>query len=98
MSEERIYVVETISSFRNTYYVKARDKVHAMDEVVCQLSDYQDTFIEGSQKHIDESIANVIEVTEEEFIKVFDHENDYLKGWSKERKLQQINVIDYSEQ
>lgn len=97
MSEEKIYVIETISSFRNTYYVKARDQVHAMDEVVCQLSDYQDTFIEGSQKHIDESIANVIEVTEEEFIKVFDQENDYLRGWSKEQKLQQINVIDYSE-
>ena len=94
-SDEKIYVVETISSFRHTYYVKAKDSVHAMDEVVCRMTD--ENFIEGSQKHIDESIANVIEVTEDEFIKVFDHENDYLKGWSKERKLQQINVIDYSE-
>ena len=96
-NDQKIYVVETISSFRHTYYIKAKDPVHAMDEVVCQLGNYQDNFIEGSQNHIDESIANVIEVTEDEFIKVFDHENDYLKGWSKERKLQQINVIDYSE-
>jgi len=92
--EQKIYVVETISTFRHTYYVKARCAEHAMDEVVCK-SDYSDNFIEGSQKHIDESIANVIEVTEDEFIKVFDHENDYLKNWSRERKLQQINVIDY---
>ena len=93
MSNEKIYAVETISLFRITYYVKAKEATHAMDEVVCRLTD--EMFIEGSQNHISEDIANVVEVTEEEFLKLFDKENDYLKNWSKEQKLARINVIEY---
>jgi len=90
---EKIYVVETISLFRHTYYVKAKEASHALDEVVCRLTD--EYFIEGSQTHISEDIANVIEVTEEEYLKLFDKENDYLENWSKEQKLDRINVIEY---
>jgi len=93
--DEKIYVVETISLFRHTYYVKAKESGHAMDEVVCRIHDSE--FIEGSQYHISEDIANVIEVTEEEYLKLFDKENDYLKNWTDEQKLARINVIDYIE-
>jgi predicted nucleic acid-binding OB-fold protein len=90
---EKIYVVETISLFRHTYYVKAKESSHALDEVVCRIND--EDFIEGSQNHISEDIANVIEVTEEEYLKLFDKENDYLKNWTEEQKLDRINVIEY---
>lgn len=90
---EKIYAVETISLFRHTYYVKAKEESHAMDEVVCRMTD--EMFIEGSQNHISEDIANVVELTEEEFLKLFDKENDYLKNWSKEQKLARINAIEY---
>ena len=90
---DKIYVVETISTFRHTYYVRAKEASHAEDEVICNLDNPD--FIEGSQKHIDESISNTIEVTEEEFIRIFDQENDYLQSWNKEQKLDMINAINY---
>jgi hypothetical protein len=93
-TEQKIYAVETISLFRHTYYVKAKEESHALDEVVCRLSD--ENFIEGSQKYISEEIANVIELTEEEFLKLFDKENDYLQNWSNAKKLSWVNHIDYS--
>lgn len=90
---DKIYVVETIGIFRNTYYVRCKEGSHAADEVVCRIHDPD--FIEGSQFFVDESIANVREVTEEEFIRTFDSENEYLSKWPKEKKLERINVIDY---
>lgn len=95
ISDSKIYVVETISTFRHTYYIRAKEEIHAQDEVVCNISNPE--FIEGSQKHIDESISNTIELTEEEFIKLFDKENEYLRSWSKDQKLDMINVINYKE-
>ena len=94
---DKIFVVETVSVFRHTYYVRAKESSHAMDEVVCNVEGYNDRWIEGSQFHVGENIANCIEVTEEEFLKLFDKENDYLKDWTDERKLEMINVIDYGE-
>lgn len=92
---DKIFVVETVSVFRHTYYVKAKEASHAMDEVVCNVEGYNDKWIEGSQFHVGENIANCVEVTEEEFLKLFDKENSYLKDWTDERKLEMINVIDY---
>ena len=96
-NDEQIYIVETISTFRHTYYVKARCSDHAMDEVVCQLGNFDENFIEGSQHHVGENIASVMEVDEDYFIKTFDAENDYLRNWTRERKLEMINKIDYGD-
>jgi hypothetical protein len=95
--EEHIYIVETISTFRHTYYVKARCAVHAMDEIVCQLGNWDEKFIEGSQNHVGEDIASVMEVDEDTFVKIFDTENDYMRNWTRERKLERINTIDYGD-
>lgn len=94
----KIFVVETISTFRHTYYVRAKEASHAMDEVVCNLDIRNDGWIEGSQFPVGENIANCIEVTEEEFLKVFDRENEYLCNWTDEHKMQRINVVDYGEE
>ena len=90
----KIFVVETVSIFKHTYYISAEEASHAEDEVVCNLDNCE--FIEGSQKHITETIVETKEVSEEEFIRVFDKENDYLSSWDKEKKFKMINVIDYN--
>lgn len=90
---DKIFIVETISVFRHTYYIRAKEATHAQDEVVCRLHDSD--FIEGSQHHVGENISDCREVTEREFLKTFDRENHYLKEWSRERKMDHINVIDY---
>lgn len=92
---DKIFIVETVCVFRKTYYVKAKEASHAEDEVVCQMDNPD--FIEGSQCHVAENISHVRQVTEREFLKTFDHENPYLKEWTREHKLGHINVVDYSD-
>ena len=90
-----IFIVETISSHRLRYAVEAHTLEDAMDEVVIKTSAYDDDWREMSQYHIGEVISSGREVSPEEYLKVFNENNDYLSTWQDERKFQQINHIEY---
>ena len=45
---------------------------------------------EFSQKHIGEQIIDSEIVTEEEMLNKFDSDNDYLAGWTTEKKIQHV--------
>ena len=66
-----------------------------MDEVVCRSDDNCD-FVEFSQHHIDEVISSSRELTKDEYLQLFDKDNNYLSCWTDEQKLEFINVIDYT--
>ena len=90
--EMKYVLVETVSIFRQRYVVLAKSEEHARDEVT--MMDHE--FKEFSQVHLDEIISSTRVLTEDELIKQFDEDNDYLKGWTKEKKLKNIvNVINY---
>ena len=89
------YVVETISMFRMRYVVEGKNSEHAMDEVVMQLGN--SSFKEFSQHHVDEVITSSREIDDEEYLRMFDEDNDYLKDWNVEQKMQYVNKIDYEE-
>lgn len=91
---KKLYVVESVSVFQHTYYIRANSESDAADEFVCRKT--EDTFMEGSQKYIDNLHTNIRELAEEDFIKEFDKENEYLQDWSDEQKYRFINEIDYS--
>jgi hypothetical protein len=91
-----LYLVEAISIFRQRYVVDAAEASHAADEVVVQTGDgYDEGFHEFSQKHIDEVITSTREITPEEYIRIFDEDNDYLAGWNPIQKFALINKIEY---
>jgi len=91
------YIVETISMFRIRYVVEGESKEHAMDEVTCKLGGNSDEdFKEFSQQHLDEIITSSREITDEEYLKIFDEDNAYLSSWADEEKFRFVNVIDYS--
>jgi len=97
--EKKLYLVETVSMFRHRYVFEAKEAEHARDEVVMNTSgSYDDKFQEFSQKHIDECISSVREISIEEYLKLFDVDNDYLKDWNNKQKLNYINVIDYKDE
>jgi hypothetical protein len=50
---------------------------------------------EFSQKHIGETIIDSEIITEEEMLNKFDSDNDYLKDWSKEKKIQHVRHWKY---
>ena len=93
----KLVMVDVLSSFRMRYVVQVQDDVRdALDEVV--WSEGSPDFKEFSQKHIDPTaILDYREITEEEYLKLFNQDNDYLKEWTDEQKKSFINVIEYKE-
>lgn len=94
--EKKLYVVDVMSTFRMRYVVEANSEEHALDEVV--MEEHNTDFKEFSQEHIGTHIFASREVTKEQYLELFDKDNDYLKGWTEEQKLNMINVIDYKDE
>lgn len=93
---KKLVLVDTISQFRIRYVVEVEDDIdHALDEVVC--SEHKTEFAEFSQTHLGTNIVSHREITKEEYLKLFDEDNNYLKSWSDEQKLKYINRIDYEQ-
>jgi hypothetical protein len=94
---KKIVMVEMLSSFRIRYAIEVEDDIdHALDEVICR--EHDTSFIEFSQKHLEPTtFIDHYEISQEEYFKMFDEDNDYLKSWPEEKKLGFINKIDYKE-
>jgi len=92
---KKLVMVDVLSSFRIRYVVEVEDDIeHALDEVVMREDDL--TFEEFSQKHLEPTvIIDHREISQEEYLKIFDEDNDYLKSWTNDEKKKFINVIDY---
>ena len=94
-SDKKLFLVETVSIFRMRYVVEAKEEEHATDEVVMSLC--KDDFKEFSQEHVDECITSARELTHQQYLELFDKDNDYLKSWDDVEKLKFINKIDYKD-
>lgn len=93
---KKLVMVETLSQFLIRYVVEVEDDIeHACDEVLMMETD--PNFLEFSQKHLGINIISNREITKEEYLKIFDIDNDYLAGWDVEQKLKYINKIDYGD-
>jgi len=89
-------MVDCLSQHRLRYCVEVEDDIeHALDEVVMKYSDTE--FLEFSQEHLQPSpvILSYREISKEEYLRMFNEDNDYLKDWSEEQKLNWINKINY---
>lgn len=85
-----LYLVETVSTFRHRYVVKASDADSAVDFVEKGIENLVD-LTELSQLHIEEYISSFQEVDQNEYLRIFDEDNYYLKDITLERKLGFIN-------
>ena len=82
--------VKTISIFEHTYMIPMQEGQTVedhLDYVTCHEVE------EFSQLHVDENILmNCTEVVdEEEMLALFDKENDYLRSWSREKKIETVH-------
>lgn len=93
---KKFVMVDCLSQFRIRYCVEVEDDIdHALDEIVMRYGDFE--FHEFSQEHLQPSpvILSRREISKEEYLRMFDEDNDYLKDWSEEQKLNWINKINY---
>lgn len=88
-------IVTAISTYRMRYAIpiddlqklnsEARVELEwAADSVTCNEVD------EFSQQWLGEQIVDIQEIDEEQILELFDKDNEYLKSWSREQKLQYI--------
>ena len=63
---------------------------YALDDVTHLTTGGETKLQEFAQNHIAEDIFSYREISEEEYLKIFDKENDYLKNWKTEQKKQFI--------
>jgi hypothetical protein len=92
------YLVDTISMFRLRYVIECKEEEHALDEVTWVTTGGEvdlDVWQEFSQQHIGENIISSREITDEEYLDLFDKDNDYLKEWTIEQKMKFVNTVDY---
>ena len=98
MSKDYV-VVTTVSSFRHRY-VMHKDDLRKMNRDVepndTELGEWaMDTVTmeecdDFSQLHIGEQISDVYECTEDEMLTFFDRDNDYLSGWERDQKIEEL--------
>jgi hypothetical protein len=93
---KKLVMVDCLSQFRIRYCVEVEDNIDdALDHVTMYEND-PDILQEFSQYHIGCPIVSHKEISEEEYIRMFDEDNDYLKNWPKEKKLKFINRVGES--
>lgn len=86
---KKLVLVETVSMYRMRYAIEVEDDIdHALD---CDI----DNIDEVSQKYLDQTIVSHREITEEEYLKIFDEDNDYLSDWTVDQKKDYIHKVEY---
>ena len=94
------YVVVTCISTHRMRYVMHKDDLRKLNTDVeptdKDLVDWaQDTVVcneceEFSQEWLGEQIVDTYECTEDEMLGFFDRDNDYLKDWDRDYKIQHV--------
>ena len=87
----KLFLVDAVSSYRTSYVVRCESEEHAKDTVTMNEAN------EFSQEWLGESISRVTEITEDDYLVLFDKENDYLSTWDIEQKKSLIHQVNYDE-
>jgi hypothetical protein len=85
----KLFLVDAVSSYRTSYVVRCEDGDHAKDTVTMEEA------TEFSQEWLGEQISRVTEITEDDYLVLFDKENDYLKEWDIEKKKSLITQVNH---
>jgi len=98
MSKKKLFVVDTISSFRMRYVIEAEELEHAHSEVLMRNSNDKTAFEEMTQRYLGETVLDGREITKKEFnsmLTQYETDKDELSSYWMGEKL--IRVIDYDE-
>lgn len=80
-------LVDCISTFRIRYVIDTDSHDWAWDTVAMEEA------TEFSQLHLGEQIVSSRAITKEEYITLFDEDNEYLSEWEDDMKLRSVTEI-----
>jgi len=85
----KLVLVDAISTFHVRYVVETSDDEVDQAITAVKLGKVQDEF---SQKHLGETVISQRVVSVDEYLELFDKDNDYLKDWTPDQKMRYIHV------
>lgn len=91
-SEEKIFIIETISTFKITYAIKGKSLEHAMDTVTMEEAD------EINQEFLGETILGGREISKKDLLEKelnFPYMNAHPEIWTEEKKMSKVFKIKY---
>ena len=68
----KLFLVDAVSSYRTSYVIRCKEGEHATDTVVMNEAE------EFSQEWLGEQISRVTEITEEQYLEIFDRDNQQI--------------------
>ncbi len=88
----KIVWVDAISVHKMSYAVRVPQNA-TVEEIECiaKMGVEEGSIAEIAQEHLGESVVSTCVLTEEAYVERFDRCNDYLKSWTREQKLGQID-------
>lgn len=90
MTKKKLFVIDTISTFRHRYVIEAESLEHAYDEVTMRDSGSpEDDFEEFSQKWLGETITDGREIKMKHFEKMLEEDPECCK-WMGEKLIRRI--------
>lgn len=97
VAKKKLYIVDTISTFRHRYVVEANELEHAYDEVtMIDSGNDDDSFESVSQRYLGETIVDGREISKKDYTKMLkDMAEDKNEGCSHWMGDKLIRVIDY---
>lgn len=87
MKNKDYVVVTAISSYRMRYVMHRDDLQKKNTEKPVDVIKWAEEF---SQEHMGEYIVDTIEMNEEDMLELFDKDNDYLREWTKDQKIEWV--------
>jgi hypothetical protein len=93
-------LVETVLQYRMRYVIEVPDD-HNDREYPCTAEQWaadtvtSEEMVEFSQLFLGETITSTREISKKEIIPLCDEDNDYLKSWTKEQKMNLVTPIGY---
>lgn len=93
-------LVETVLQYRMRYVIEVPDD-HNDREYPCTAEQWaadtvtSEEMVEFSQLYLGETITSTREIAKEEIIPLCDNDNDYLKSWTEEQKMNLVTPIGY---
>ena len=96
MKNKDYVVVTAISSYRMRYVMHRDDLQKKNTEKPVDVIEWANDTVnmneceEFSQEYMGEYIVDTVEMNEEDMLELFDKDNDYLREWTKDQKIEWI--------
>jgi hypothetical protein len=89
----KLVMIDTISQHLIRFVVELEDNEpdQNAEDILVDHIETDASFHEFSQAHLGNVILSKREISKEDYLRLFDEDNDYLSSWSEDQKLKFIN-------